>query len=86
MKHRHTIPRPAHITLACVRDMLTVMESYVPYSQRERARAEALAVGIGHADPSPPARYECPKCGAVSYNRNDMIERYCVRCHEFAAP
>lgn len=31
-------------------------------------------------------RFECPKCGAVSYNPRDAIERYCVRCHEFAEP
>ena len=86
MKHRHTHPRPAVITLACVRDMLAVMESYVPHGLRERARAEALAVGIGHADPPPPSRYECAKCGAVSYNPNDAREQYCVRCHEFATP
>lgn len=86
MKPRRTLPRPPVITLACVRDMLAVMESYVPRAQRETARAEALAVGIGHADPPRPSRYECAKCGAVSYNPNDAREQYCVRCHEFAEP
>jgi len=35
--------------------------------------------------PSPPApsRFECPDCGAVSYNPNDMQKRYCGRCHAF---
>lgn len=27
--------------------------------------------------------YECRACHAVSYNTNDIIERYCGRCHEF---
>ena len=31
-------------------------------------------------------RYECLKCGAVSYNARDAAERYCARCHEFADP
>lgn len=87
MKPRRTLPRPPVITLACVRDMLAVMESYVPMAQRDNARAAALAVGIGHADDPPrPSRYECSKCGAVSYNPRDAVERYCVRCHEFAEP
>jgi DnaJ-class molecular chaperone len=25
--------------------------------------------------------FECPSCGAVSYNSNDIRERYCGRCH-----
>ena len=27
--------------------------------------------------------YTCPRCGAVSYNRNDIAQRYCGRCHKF---
>jgi hypothetical protein len=30
----------------------------------------------------PPA-FRCPFCGFVSYNPNDLRERYCVRCHRF---
>jgi ribosomal protein L37E len=30
-----------------------------------------------------PATFTCPKCGAVSYNPNDVKERYCGACHEF---
>lgn len=25
----------------------------------------------------------CPKCGMVSYNPNDILERYCGNCHQF---
>jgi hypothetical protein len=32
--------------------------------------------------PSEPV-FECPNCGARSYNPNDIRERYCGRCHEF---
>jgi hypothetical protein len=32
---------------------------------------------------SPPSKFRCPRCGAVSYNPNDIRERYCGRCHAF---
>ena len=28
-----------------------------------------------------PRSFKCPDCGAVSYNDNDIRERYCGRCH-----
>lgn len=28
--------------------------------------------------------YLCPKCGMVSYNRNDALNRYCGHCHTFS--
>ena len=27
--------------------------------------------------------FTCPLCGAVSYNSNDISNRYCGRCHRF---
>jgi hypothetical protein len=27
--------------------------------------------------------FVCPRCGAKSYNLNDLRERYCGRCHVF---
>jgi ribosomal protein S27AE len=27
--------------------------------------------------------YQCPRCGAVSFNANDIQQRYCVACHQF---
>lgn len=30
--------------------------------------------------------FTCPRCGAVSFNPNDMANRYCGRCHDFTAP
>lgn len=27
--------------------------------------------------------YRCPKCSAVSFNRDDIKNRYCVACHVF---
>jgi hypothetical protein len=47
--------KPATISLAAVRAMLDAMEAYVPYAQRENARAHALAVSIGYAYPPPKA-------------------------------
>jgi hypothetical protein len=32
---------------------------------------------------SPHPSFTCPRCGAVSYNANDIRERYCGRCHVF---
>ena len=43
-----------------------------------RERAGSMVVAI----PSPPS-FRCPRCGAVSYNPNDIRERYCGRCHVF---
>jgi hypothetical protein len=28
-------------------------------------------------------RYACPQCGCISYNRNDVVNRYCGNCHVF---
>jgi ribosomal protein S27AE len=30
-----------------------------------------------------PSKFVCPRCGAVSYNPNDIRELYCGRCHVF---
>lgn len=27
--------------------------------------------------------FVCPRCGAESFNPNDISERYCGRCHVF---
>lgn len=41
--------------------------------QAQRAAARALL--------EPP--FNCPRCGRLSYNRNDARERYCGACHKF---
>jgi hypothetical protein len=54
-----TTTNPATVPLAAVRAAIDAMEAYVPYAQRENARAHALAVSIGYAWPtacSPPDR------------------------------
>lgn len=35
------------------------------------------------ADVAPRDAFHCPECGAVSYNRNDIQNLYCGRCHRF---
>jgi transcription elongation factor Elf1 len=30
-----------------------------------------------------PASFVCPRCGAESFNANDVANRYCGRCHVF---
>lgn len=32
-----------------------------------------------------PEVFECPKCGAVSHNANDVREGYCGRCNAFTS-
>jgi len=32
---------------------------------------------------SSPPSFVCPRCGAESFNANDIRERYCGRCHVF---
>jgi ribosomal protein S27AE len=32
-----------------------------------------------HSHPS----ITCPRCGATSYNANDILEGYCGRCHDW---
>jgi hypothetical protein len=49
-------PEPATVPLAAVRAAIDAMEAYVPYAQRENARAHALAVSIGYAYPPPKAK------------------------------
>jgi hypothetical protein len=36
-------------------------------------------IANGHWTPA----FKCSRCGAVSYNINDIRERYCGRCHVF---
>lgn len=43
-----TRPKAPTITLAAYRDMIEVVLSYVPVTQRDTARSAALAIGIGH--------------------------------------
>lgn len=31
-----------------------------------------------------PTSFVCPRCNAESFNLNDILERYCGRCHKFA--
>jgi DnaJ-class molecular chaperone len=40
--------------------------------------------GKGAIADEAPRSYICPGCRAVSYNPNDIDERYCGRCHQFA--
>lgn len=50
---------------------------HVPYGGKP---LQHLAPGEGA--PSR-ARFECPRCGAVSFHPRDIAERYCGRCHVF---
>lgn len=51
MKDETTVP------LAAMRAAIDAIEPYVPYAQRENARAAALAASIGYGYP------KCPTCG-----------------------
>jgi predicted amidophosphoribosyltransferase len=30
-----------------------------------------------------PTSFTCPRCGAMSHDLNDIVNRYCGRCHVF---
>lgn len=48
-------------------------------SEAEIERSQRRIGALLDATPS----FTCPRCGAVSYNPNDIRERYCGRCHVF---
>jgi hypothetical protein len=33
-----------------------------------------------------PPHFDCPRCGARSYNPNDIEHGYCGRCHDWTRP
>jgi rubrerythrin len=39
--------------------------------------------GIDEIDLYKRRGFICPICGAVSYNLNDLLHRYCGHCHRF---
>lgn len=49
----------------------------VTFPTHDQLRADLTA-----ATPTPPS-FVCPRCGAESFNRNDIEHRYCGRCHAF---
>jgi ribosomal protein L37E len=48
------------------------------------AFAPAIAARFEKPKPEKPPSYVCARCGAESFNPNDIRERYCARCHAFA--
>ena len=44
---------------------------YLPAEDRVEPQAE------------PPASFTCPDCGRTSFNRSDVLHRYCGACHNF---
>ena len=58
-------------------DALGVLKAHWP---ADRIRQEAIAAVLAERDrPS----ITCPVCRMVSYNPNDVRERYCGHCHQF---
>lgn len=51
----------------------------LPTDESLRADMTAYAYATTAEAPS----FTCPRCGAKSFNRNDIEHRYCGRCHEF---
>jgi predicted amidophosphoribosyltransferase len=52
-------------------------------AEQEYGRIRCLACGKPLVFP---ASFVCPRCKAESFNLNDIRERYCGRCHQFADP
>jgi hypothetical protein len=59
-------------THATAQQFAEIYRSHFPQSERPLTDKASL-----------PPSFTCPKCGAVSYNPNDVRERYCGACHEF---
>lgn len=56
-------------------------------TQLVRQRARGFTTLTGQCDDCRSGRnFKCPRCGAVSWNSNDVREGYCGRCHEFTGP
>ncbi len=56
-----------------IQTFATIYRNHFPQSERPLTDEGSL-----------PAHFTCPKCGEVSYNPNDVKNRYCGACHEFA--
>lgn len=63
-------------TAADVRDICTIQCAGCHEEQKRKK--------LVNNHPPEPQTFTCPKCGAVSYNANDVRERYCGACHDFA--
>jgi hypothetical protein len=50
--------------------------------QDARGRLARVSERIFPRGGEPPS-FVCPRCGARSFNPNDMANRYCGRCHVF---
>jgi predicted RNA-binding Zn-ribbon protein involved in translation (DUF1610 family) len=50
---------------------------------RERAEARRDPRQRALFPASDDASFVCPRCGAESHNPNDIVNRYCGRCHRF---
>jgi hypothetical protein len=67
--------RPGKVTATVASSSEVFNEIYkTHFPQSERPLTDAASL---------PASFTCPKCGAVSYNKNDVEQRYCGKCHEF---
>lgn len=71
-----TKPKAAQIrkaTDSTSRIFSQIYSKHFPQSQRPLTDKASL-----------PASFTCPKCGAVSYNPNDVREKYCGACQKFS--
>ena len=58
---------------------LTFMKDVWTGPQRDHARhlIGALILDLDRKE------YTCPRCGMISANVNDLLNRYCAACHRF---
>jgi ribosomal protein L37E len=60
-------------------------EELVARVRAEGITAEMVKETRHFIEPGALASITCPRCGATSYNRNDIEQRYCGACHLFHA-
>lgn len=71
--------RPCHDCTGGIASCCDAAGSADGYSEAEIERSQRRIGALLDAVPS----FTCPRCQAVSYNPNDISERYCGRCHVF---
>lgn len=63
------------IALTCEAGVITLT---LPEVIRILPQLQSFAM---HGEPIVGPSYHCPHCGAISFNPNDIRERYCGKCH-----
>lgn len=79
--YHEIIGGPITSTGHVVRHLGTVCQQPVAWITGKAGCVAIAALSLAEEPPS----FICPRCGAVSFNPNDVVNGYCGRCHDFTA-